>query len=204
MTTFYSVDRPRSSEIKLSRSRFICSLAPAAELEEAKAFIGSIASRHPAANHNCWAYIIGDRAEISHCSDNGEPSGSAGRPMLNTLNAAGLTRVACVVTRYFGGTKLGIRGLINAYSLAVSQTLDLEPLVRIVRKQTLRIQVDYAFNDSLLHRLGGYRAVVTDTVYAESVTHQVDVELTDIPAVEALLTAFAGEGKLTFSDPSET
>lgn len=199
MGLFYSISNERCSEIKISRSRFICHLGHARTPAEAKAFIADVSERHKTATHNCWAYIVGDQAETCHCSDSGEPSGSAGRPMLSALTKRCMTQISAVVTRYYGGTKLGIRGLINAYSQAVTQTLDLEPTVLLVRRQTVEILVEYPFNNTLLHHLGTFRAVVGETLYDEAVTHSVDVEIPDIPAVDAFLRQCRGEGKLQFS-----
>lgn len=108
------------SEIEIKKSRFICSLKRIESEEEAKNFIQEIKKEHWKANHNCSAFVIGEKNEIQRSSDDGEPSGTAGVPMLEVLKKNQLINVAAVVTRYFGGTKLGTGGLIRAYTHAVS------------------------------------------------------------------------------------
>ena len=107
-------------EIVEKKSRFIASLMPVGSEEEALAFIASVRRKYYDARHNCFAFITGEDGETERCSDDGEPSGSAGRPMLEVLRGMGLTNTAAVVTRYFGGTLLGTGGLVRAYTQAVS------------------------------------------------------------------------------------
>src|SRR5215203_5363827 len=94
-------------ETEISRSRFLCALAPAATEEEAQEFIARIRKEHPGANHNCWAYVIGADGSVQKASDDGEPGGTAGVPMLQMLTRREIRYTVAVVTRYFGGTKLG-------------------------------------------------------------------------------------------------
>ena len=102
------------ASLKIRRSTFIGYVVSVSSIESAKKAISERASTHNRATHNCWAYILGYEGETVHSSDAGEPSGSAGRPILNALKSSALTNVAAVVTRYYGGVKLGIRGLIEA------------------------------------------------------------------------------------------
>ncbi|HEV7625492.1 MAG TPA: YigZ family protein [Streptomyces sp.] len=111
-------------ETEVSRSRFLCALAPAATEEEARAFIARVSAQHPGAGHNCWAYVIGVDGGVQKASDDGEPGGTAGLPMLQMLTRRGIRYAVAVVTRYFGGTKLGAGGLIRAYGGAVGEALD--------------------------------------------------------------------------------
>ncbi len=111
-------------EIEEKKSRFIATLEPVTSEEEAADFIAKIRKKYYDARHNCPAYVIGQNQEITRCSDDGEPSGTAGRPMLEVLLGAGLTDVAVVVTRYFGGTLLGTGGLVRAYTAAVQEGLN--------------------------------------------------------------------------------
>lgn len=198
MDYFYSVDKPRSHEIKIKRSTFICSLAPVDSMEEAKAFIAAVSAEHKTATHNCWAYIVGETAELFHSSDNGEPSGTAGKPMLNVLQGHQMTRIAAVVTRYFGGVKLGIRGLIEAYAQAVEEAVAVAPLKKLVKLMQYRVTVPYGFNDTLLYQLNQYHGTVCDTDYTDRVIHRVEVEAHHAPALEKLLTEYRDGGKLSF------
>lgn len=170
-------------------------------MEEAKTFISSVASEHKTATHNCWAYIVGDKGETFHCSDNGEPAGTAGKPMLNVLQSHHMTRIVAVVTRYFGGVKLGIRGLIEAYGEAVESAIALEKLMKLVKINSYRVTLPYAFNDTLLYQLNNLGVVIAETDYTEQVTHGVAVEAHDAPVLEKMLTEYQDGGKLTFEGP---
>lgn len=117
------IARAGSHEIEIKKSRFICSVLRVETDDEARRFITSLKKQHWQANHNCSAYVIGDRGEIQRSSDDGEPSGTAGTPMLEVLRRMSMTDTVAVVTRYFGGTLLGAGGLIRAYGRAVSETI---------------------------------------------------------------------------------
>ncbi|HHW11860.1 MAG TPA: YigZ family protein [Firmicutes bacterium] len=122
---YFTVAQEQTWEQKIERSRFIGHAAPVADADEAQAFIGRIKTEvHPQATHNCFAYRIGlGENPVTYYSDHGEPSGTAGRPILNAILQQELTNTVVVVTRYFGGKKLGVRGLIDAYHSTALQTL---------------------------------------------------------------------------------
>jgi uncharacterized YigZ family protein len=168
-------------ELTISNSRFISSLTPVFSVDEAKVFIRHIKDEFPDASHHVSAYIIGHGdSVIAHCSDAGEPSGTAGRPTLAVLSGSGLGDVAVVVTRYFGGTKLGTGGLVRAYSEAVRLVVEAVPRAQKVLTHTLTL----AFPYSLLARV---RLLVTahgGTVLEEAFA--ADVTLTARLAVEKL------------------
>lgn len=114
-------------EIKIQRSRFIGHIEPCDSEQRAKEILKKIREKHNKATHNCWAYIIElNNYKIEHCSDNGEPPGTAGRPILGAIKRSGLVNVMLIVTRYFGGKKLGVRGLIDAYGLTAEKTINLK------------------------------------------------------------------------------
>ena len=131
------------SEIEIKKSRFICSLKRIESEEEAKNFIQEIKKEHWKAHHNCSAFVIGEKNEIQRSSDDGEPSGTAGVPMLEVLKKNQLINVAAVVTRYFGGTKLGTGGLIRAYTHAVSQALSDIGIVEGTLQQEISVMITY-------------------------------------------------------------
>ncbi len=197
---FYHIDRGRALSLKIKRSEFICALEPATTVEDARAVISAISQEHRQATHNCWAYRVGEKAEMSHSSDNGEPSGTAGRPMLNALESNGLTQVVAVVTRYFGGVKLGRKGLIQAYAGAVQAAIDLAPLTRLVRCRQYVVKVPYPFNDTFLHLLKSHRVTVLDTVYTDDATHTLGVEESSWSDVQELLGGYASAGKIDLVD----
>lgn len=167
--TYQTIRGDGQSEIEIKKSRFITSMKRVYSEEEAKAFIAGLKKEHWKANHNCSAYVIGDNSEIQRSSDDGEPSGTAGVPMLEVLKKNQLINVCVVVTRYFGGTKLGAGGLIRAYSHAVSQGLKDIGLVIGKLQQELRLTIDY----SLLGKLQNFLDndwFTKDTSFAEKVT----------------------------------
>ena len=203
-TYYYSVGREdtdpvRTIELKIKRSIFIASLAHASTIEAAKAFISKVSKENKTATHNCWAYVVGDAGDISHCSDAGEPAGTAGKPMLNALQSHGMTKVAAVVTRHFGGVKLGVRGLIEAYGDTVNAAIEKAPLVKLVKTISLRVRLDYGFNDTFLNQISRFEPVVLETRYTDAVEHDLAVE--DVKAGEFLdyLTEYQDRGALVFS-----
>ncbi len=200
MKNFYSIKGERYLETKIKKSRFICSLRYVENISEAKAFIGEISTSNKQATHNCWAYIVGERGEIFHFSDHGEPPGTAGKPMLNALEANDMTNISAVVTRYFGGVKLGIRGLINAYNGIVQKTIELEKLIKLVKAELYKIEVAYFFNDTLIYHLKKIRGKIVETVYTDVVTHIFEVEKQDCPVLLPLLDEYQNTGKLKYHE----
>ncbi len=142
MSTRYPIPgpSPHRTEEMISRSRFIVTLAHAPDAESARAFIEEVRSEFPDATHNCWAFQAGPPGSTASVgmSDDGEPHGTAGRPMLNMLLHGGVGEVACVVTRYFGGTKLGTGGLVRAYGGMVKSGLETLP----VRERVVLVRMD--------------------------------------------------------------
>ncbi len=116
---------PARTEEKVKRSLFIGHLAPCRDEAGCRAFLGGVQAAHRDATHNCWAWLLGPGPDLGteHCSDDGEPSGTAGRPILGAIKRSGMVNVMLVVTRYFGGVKLGVRGLIEAYGRAAERVL---------------------------------------------------------------------------------
>jgi uncharacterized YigZ family protein len=164
-------------EIKIKRSLFISSLHRADSISEAKSFISQVSAEHKTANHNCWAYIIGDKGKIFHSSDAGEPGGSAGLPMLHTLQKFEMTNIAAVVTRYFGGVKLGISGLMNAYSSCIEQALLSEPLQKLIVYSFLKISTTYDFMEILKHQIRLFGGIIIDSSYSENVMLEIKIDI---------------------------
>ena len=140
---------PAQGEIVEKKSRFIASLMPVESEEEALAFIEKVRKEHYAARHNCFAFIIGKKSELERCSDDGEPSGTAGRPMLEVLKGTGLTNVAAVVTRYFGGVLLGTGGLARAYTQSLQEGLNDCEIVTMRYGVSYTITADYTMTGKL-------------------------------------------------------
>ncbi len=176
MVYYYSIKEDRKVELKIKRSIFIAHLRYVETIQQAKDLISEISAEHKTANHNCWAYIIGDKAETFHSSDAGEPGGTAGQPMLNALKKHEMTNVAAVVTRYFGGVKLGIRGLIEAYGQAVEEAITSKPLKKLVKFQEYTISTTYDFAEILKHRLNNMNAEILNIEYTADIKMQIQIE----------------------------
>lgn len=182
---YRTIAQPGSVELEIRKSRFICHLARAGTDEDARGFIAEIKKRHWDANHNCSAYVVGDRGDIQRTSDDGEPSGTAGVPMLTVLQKRELTDTVAVVTRYFGGTKLGAGGLIRAYGQAVSDAIDTVGVV--VRKDLSQLAVIAGFEDAgrLENAIRADGREPDDVAYGERVTILITLDPADVPDFEA-------------------
>ena len=179
------------TEYIIEKSRFIATIAPVSTEEEAQAFIQRISKEFWDATHNCTAYAIGPRQEQQRSSDNGEPSGTAGKPMLEVLKKTTITNVAVVVTRYFGGIKLGAGGLIRAYSHSVAKAVQEGPKLLIAPRQIVSLTIDYSYFGSVerqLQTLGlSYQPSFTDTISLE-----IYVEPNFVSDLETTITNLTG------------
>lgn len=160
-------------ELVEKKSRFIANVRPVESEEEAAAFIEEMKKKYWDARHNCSAFVIGKKAELTRCSDDGEPSGTAGRPMLEVLLGEGIRNVAVVVTRYFGGTLLGTGGLVRAYSGAVKEGLSACTIGTMRYGVRLLIDIDYTGIGKVQYILAQRGIVPEDTSYTDRVTVQV-------------------------------
>ncbi len=150
------------TQCHIKRSLFICSMGHAEHMDMAKSFVEQIKKEFPDATHNCWAFAAGPPADTAQVgfSDDGEPHGTAGRPMLTTLLHSELGELVCVVTRYFGGVKLGTGGLVRAYQGAVLENLITLPRCERVNKINMQISISYAHIDRLHRLLPSFEATV--------------------------------------------
>lgn len=169
------VYRAGEGEIVEKKSRFIASIAPAGSEEEALAFIESVKKRHYDARHNCPAFIIGRNHELTRCSDDGEPSGTAGKPILEVLLGAELTNTVVVVTRYFGGTLLGTGGLVRAYTQAVQEALKHTGIATMRYGATISIQTDYTDLGKIQYLLGNKGIAIMDSEYTDKVVLKIQI-----------------------------
>ena len=179
------------TEYIIEKSHFIATIAPVSTEEEAQAFIQRMSKEFWDATHNCTAYAIGPRQEQQRSSDNGEPSGTAGKPMLEVLKKTAITNVAVVVTRYFGGIKLGAGGLIRAYSHSVAKAVQEGPKLLITPRQIVSLTIDYSYFGSVerqLQTLGlPYQPSFTDTISLE-----IYVEPNFVSDLETTITNLTG------------
>lgn len=177
---YTTIDHPATAELTVERSRFIGHCQEVATEAEAKAFIAQIREEHSQANHNCYAYRIGTGANpLEYYNDHGEPSGTAGKPILGAIQRLNLTNVVVVVTRYFGGKKLGVRGLIEAYGQAATLVLNEAGTVVRVPKFTVTLVYNYSEHSLILHRLQQVEAEVLNTEYTEIVKLEIAVPITN-------------------------
>lgn len=159
-----------TGELIEKKSRFIATIRPVESEEEAAAFIEEMKKKYWDASHNCSAFILGTRGELTRSSDDGEPGGTAGRPMLDTLAGAGLCNVCAVVTRYFGGTLLGTGGLVRAYSGAVQEGLRSCVLIHKRFGYKVKAVCDYTDIGKVQYLMGKEGIAVLDTEYTDRVT----------------------------------
>jgi uncharacterized YigZ family protein len=159
------------TELLDRNSRFITNAAPAFSVEEAQNFIACIRKKYPDANHHVPLYLIGHgNATISHCSDDGEPAGTAGRPALSVLRGSGLGDIAVVITRYFGGTKLGTGGLVRAYSDSIRIMLEEIPLAKKVSTTTLMFVVPYSLFEQTKLMVSNHDGLIMDQIFGADIT----------------------------------
>lgn len=186
-----------SRELEIRRSRFVCTLARVRDEAEAVEFIARHRRAHRDATHNCTAYVVGERGEITKSSDDGEPAGTAGIPMLEVLVRRGLTGVVAVVTRHFGGVKLGAGGLVRAYGQAVAGAVDAVGVVELRPVVTVTVALDHALAGRFLGDLHGRGAQPSDVRYEDEAQADVPVPLADLEDFEAWAAeATAGRARL--------
>ncbi len=175
-------------EIMVVNSRFIATAAPVFSVDEAKAFVTRVRDEFSDASHNVPAYLVGyGTSVVAHCSDDGEPSGTAGRPALAVLRGSGLGDVAVVVTRYFGGTKLGTGGLVRAYGDAVREVLAVLPRAEKVATHTVMVAVPYSLFERVRLTIGAHHGQILDEDFAVDVTVTARFAVEHFPAFQVAL-----------------
>ncbi len=169
MDCYHTVDCAGAGEIVEKKSRFIANIYPAASEEEAFRHLEEIKKMYWDARHHCWAYVIGRNPASERMSDDGEPAGTAGKPILEVLRGKGLTDVFLVVTRYFGGTLLGTGGLVRAYTSAAAEAIAHTEIITRIHGFKLKITTDYTGLGKLQYLLAQRGLHILDTVYTEKV-----------------------------------
>lgn len=185
-------------ELVEKKSRFIATVRPVDSEEEALAFIEETKKKYWDARHNCFAYVLGERQELMRCSDDGEPSQTAGKPMMDVLTGAGLTNVAVVVTRYFGGTLLGTGGLVRAYGGAVKAGLANSQVITKYWGTRLAITTNYNGIGKLQYLFGQRQIPMMDAEYTDHVQFVVLVPVHQLPEItKAVTEATSGQAVLS-------
>ena len=195
---FRTIKEDGQVQEEIKKSRFICHIKRVTTEDEARNFIQAVKKEHYKATHICSAFILGDRSEMKRSSDDGEPSGTAGVPMLGVLENHQLTNVCVVVTRYFGGIKLGAGGLIRAYSSNVALAIKEIGIVHIKEQLGLRIALSYSQYQELPNFLKANHLQEQDTSFTEQVQTTIFVDKDDKDSViEELIELFNGKIDIT-------
>ena len=196
---FRTIKEDGQVQEEIKKSRFICHAKRVYSEEEARDFITAIKKEHYKATHNCSAFIIGERSEIKRTSDDGEPSGTAGVPMLGVLENHNLTNVCVVVTRYFGGIKLGAGGLIRAYAGSVALAVKEIGIIEIKEQAGIAIQMSYAQYQEYSNFLKEYDLMELETNFTDQVDTMIYVDKEEKENIKAALVEFFN-GKITLTD----
>ena len=183
-----SVYQGGSGEIVEKKSRFIATIEKIETEEEALAFIGKLKKQYWDARHNCYAFVAGKNQELQRCSDDGEPNGTAGRPMLDVLLREDIHNLVVVVTRYFGGTLLGTGGLVRAYQKAVQEGLKNCVVIEKMQGRMLKIDTDYNSIGKIQYILAQQQITAMDTIYTDKVEMQVMVPVERLQVFEDAVT----------------
>lgn len=184
---------------EIKKSKFICHVKRVSSEEEARDFINAIKKEHYKATHNCSAFIIGEQSDIKRTSDDGEPSGTAGVPMLGVLENHRITNSCVVVTRYFGGIKLGAGGLIRAYAGSVAQAVREIGLVEIKEQVVLRITLSYSQYQKFANFLKDHQLAEQDPMFTDQVMTIIFVDKENTNSITAALVEFYN-GKVIIED----
>ncbi|WP_457205636.1 YigZ family protein [Nocardioides sp. P5_C9_2] len=192
MTSYLTVARDATAEIEVKRSRFLCTVRSVGDEEAARAVVAEQRALHRDARHHCSAYVLGPRADLQRSSDDGEPAGTAGAPMLEVLRGAGVSDVTAVVTRWFGGTLLGAGGLVRAYGDAVRAALSAAGTRRRVLVTELALVLEHADAGRIEGELRARGVSVLDVEHGASV--RLLLGASDPSAVAAQVAALTGGG----------
>ena len=188
MDFYLSATGETTHEIVIQRSRFICTLKRIDGFDDALSFVKSVKKKYSDATHNCYAFISNAAGTEQRFSDDGEPQGTAGQPMLGVLKKKGIFMTATVVTRYFGGVKLGAGGLVSAYTRAVAETVENAKIVKNVVGVSLEIKCGYEMYNALLQALKDKVFATLSTDFADNVKMTIAVPKEDADNIEKDIT----------------
>ena len=172
---YLTIEEQASALFKDRNSKFFGFVFPIQSEEEVKPIIENLKKQHYDANHHCYAYIIGPDKNLSRSSDDGEPSGSAGKPMMNQLLSFGVTNILAVVVRYFGGTKLGVPGLINAYKSAVKMAMDEAVMKTVIIAEPVMVEIAYERFDRFAYFLSNENIDIVKKEFSDRVVLSLSV-----------------------------
>lgn len=196
MTSYLIPELPQESITIVKKSQFICFVEHCENREQAHFFIDKIKALHPTANHNCWAYIAGKPTDPSGwgSNDDGEPKGCAGKPMFNVIHHSNIGEICVVVTRYFGGIKLGTGGMARAYSGAVSNSLTTLKLITKHHYKNYLLQTPYPLLQTIEKILTAQHALITSSEYGMEVNLNIQLRKDMLTESLALLNSYQHQG----------
>ena len=198
---FLSPAKQASAEYVVKRSRFIGTVSPAFTESEADSFVESVRAKYPDATHNVYAYSVGLGTPIERLSDDGEPKGTAGYPILDVIHKRSLRNVVCVVTRYFGGTLLGAGGLLRAYGKTANLALDEAGALKYIYHSLMRVRVAYDQFGRLQRELENQGCVIDNVDYGEAVQVSAFVKEEAVPALTKRISDLtAGRAEISVSE----
>ncbi|MDX5683418.1 YigZ family protein, partial [Clostridioides difficile] len=201
MSNYRTLHEFGTDEITIEKSVFIGYAKPIKSEEEALEFINEIKKKHKDATHNVWAYTVGKNMNIQRYSDDGEPQGTAGIPTLEVIKKEDLRDVVVVVTRYFGGTKLGAGGLVRAYTKGAKLGLEAGKIIYKVMYQEVKVKIDYTQLGKVQNELMNLGYFIKDTVYEDNVEIVVYSRLEDVEKLsEKMIDITSGTGKIVLGE----
>jgi len=180
-----TIAKQYQAEIEIKKSQFICRIFPSANTSEAKEIIKDIASKYSDATHNCSAYLVSDGEGYD---DDGEPSGTAGKPMLNILKKNKLSNIVAIVTRYFGGIKLGAGGLVRAYGKSVIEAISLSDIVEMEEYKIYTLRFQYSDIKIIENEIRNYKLNILDKIFEETIVFKIAIkkEIDENPFIEKI------------------
>ncbi|MCK9584885.1 MAG: IMPACT family protein [Candidatus Cloacimonetes bacterium] len=199
----YTIKAPAKASIKIQRSEFFAFLFPVEDSEAVQNILHQHQIEYSDATHNCYAYILGFESEIQHYSDAGEPGGTAGKPILNSLLRNELTGVLAIVTRYYGGIKLGVKGLIEAYTAATTMAVESAKLTLYQEYCHYQIQTEYSYLDTIRHQVYSLEGEEEAAEYSERALIIVKIPASAAAAFAEFLDGYKGPGRLEYHQEEE-
>lgn len=192
MIKYRTVIKEAETEQTIDRSRFIGHVRPVETREEAEAFLAEIRAKHKAATHNVPAFVIGDQFQLQWASDDGEPQGTSGAPIVQMLVKEGITNVAIVITRYFGGIKLGTGGLVRAYTGTARLALEECGICAVKEVNEINVKLDYTFLGKLQNLALNGKFEVDNTIFEDMVTVSLVMEPEDTEEIKSMILNLTG------------
>lgn len=194
----HTIIETQKAEIKIERSTFVATIYPTKSLDDAHAFLKMHNQEYVDATHNCYAYILGLKKDIQHYSDAGEPGGTAGKPILNSLLRADLTGVLAVVTRYYGGIKLGVKGLIDAYTSAMELVISKASIIAAMDYRVVRVDCEYGVCDLIKHIVKSIEGRERRIDYAEQVSMVFEIPHHKEDEFYENINGYRAQGRLSY------